>query len=197
MSSPWRHSSPITNPVALFRTANHILNPSVHHRWRHKPKIDETLVNVWAESTTCFQRRFRARPRPDFQQTSTYYLLHVSRSRVESQLTSCTEREHKCPLRLKGENSKSNTQPALLIARSKKNSQDVTYKLIYTSSMLPYNMTLFIPHYGVISDWQLERDLSYKDVNQYGNLAICISGQCYLIGFPRRRCLTGGRQNHE
>ena len=60
------------------------------HRRCLKLKIDKALASVWAESTTCFQE-FRDSEHiiPD-QIFSTYYVLQVSRSAVESQLTSRT-----------------------------------------------------------------------------------------------------------
>ena len=41
--------------------------------------------------------------------------------------------------------------------------------------MRPYNMTHFTPRYGVISYWQLEWQISYKDVNQYGRRLHCFN----------------------
>ena len=60
------------------------------HRRCLKPKIDKALASIWAESTTCFQE-FRDSEHiiPD-QIFSTYYVLQVLRSAVESQLTSRT-----------------------------------------------------------------------------------------------------------
>ena len=60
---------------------------------------------------------------------------------------------------------------------------------------------LFTPYYVVISDWQLERGLSYKDVNRYGNSLrptynVTLFRYWQHHGITRRRCLTGLRRNH-
>ena len=95
----------------------------------------------------------------------------------------------------------------LSCSKPHRHDQDVTYNLHSrprdSSTRHSCDTTTFLStqHYEVISDWQLERKSSYKDVNQYHNsLAKCISWHCFLFdkhhGIPRRRFLAGHRQNH-